>query len=528
MTSPSPTSARSRLGPALALVTLLDVCLIITDEPMGAELARALGINPYDASAPSWVWVKGLRGWVPPFDVYSWKAAWAWHLVPRPVAPALLLLYLAVVAAGAAALVAIHRRSGAPSRAGVVVGLALLVLIGWGLEMIAIRFRAANVLQAVTDVTESSGYAGYVDCADQIEHLSAFFAPYVDVLSRMPRPGHCLSHPPGGVLFFWLIERVLRGLAPSQLAGLISYQRAAGVANASPGVEVKHLAGMIGGELILLWSACVVVPCYFIARRVAGPARALFLSSFGVLIPSIVLVSPQLDQVYAMLSATVLACALEGTATRPRLFGLLAGLTLAVAIFFSYGVWILIAPLALLLIGSAVVAARNGNRARVRRILTVGLSGAAATAGFWGLLWYGAGFDVPKALEIARHAHLGLTEERPYEVWSILNLVDFLQHLGPPLALSAALCCVRSRPDGQSKVINWYFILFWVTILSLDATGWTRGEVGRLWTCLVPLALVGLFEAVAQGTVKMTELAGLAAGQVIVCAVMAWRWTYFL
>ncbi len=398
----SPTSRRTRLGPALVLVTLLDVLLIITDEPKGAELARILGLNPHDPSAPWWVWIKGLRGWSPPVGVYYWKASWAWHLVPRPVTLALLLSYLLVAVIGAAALALIDRRNEMPSRARVAVGLTWLVLIGWALEMIAIRFRAPNVLQAVADVTESFGYAGDVDCADQIDRLSTFFAPYVDAISRLPRPGHCPSHPPGGVLFFWLIERVLKCLRPSQLRVLISVQRAAGVANANPGLAVKHLAGMIGGELILIWSACVVVPCYFIARRVAGPSKALFLSAFGVLIPSIVLVSPQLDQVYAMLSATVLACALEGTAKRPMLFGLLAGLTLALALFFSYGVWILMVPLAGILSGSAVVSARQANRAQVRRILTGGLSGAVATAGFWGLLWFGAGFDVPKALEIAR------------------------------------------------------------------------------------------------------------------------------
>src|ERR1700722_9660933 len=97
-----------------------------------------------------------------------------------------------------------------------------------------------------------------------------------------------------------------------------------------------HLRELAFMRCALVWAAAVVVPCFFLARRLAGRDAALRLSRCGLLIPSVILMSPTFDQVFATMSATILVFLLEGLERRSFLFGALAGGAGAVALFFSY------------------------------------------------------------------------------------------------------------------------------------------------------------------------------------------------
>ena len=158
-----------------------------------------------------------------------------------------------------------------------------------------------------------------------------------------------------------------------------------------------------------------------------------------------------------------------------------------------------------------------------------------------------------RALESAGRAHLdGIVSLRPYGPWLVFNLVDYLQFLGLPLVLATLVTLAGSggQPESspppaphslpqtapgslrralhrayrESGRLNWYGVLFWTLLLALDLSGATRGEVGRLWMPLTPLALLALFEAVRLGRVTTSHVHILLAAQFAVCVAIGGNW----
>jgi hypothetical protein len=238
------------------------------------------------------------------------------------------------------------------------------------------------------------------------------------------------------------------------------------------------------------------------------------------------LMSPEFDQVFATMAAVLFYLELRGLAVwrQAGWWGLGAGLLLAAGLYWSFGLWVLgglVGFLALIhaFTGDGVTA---GTPAIERRMAAAWwLAGlGSGTAVPWLLLWGLGGFDLPRVLRIAGEVHLGgITAYRPYEPWLVFNLVEFLQFVGLPLVVASLLTLAGGR-----HALNRYSLLFWGSVLALDLSGTARAEVGRLWLFLVPLALLGIYQATGRGQFQARHVAALLATQLAVGALMGGRW----
>jgi hypothetical protein len=127
---------------------------------------------------------------------------------------------------------------------------------------------------------------------------------------------------------------------------------------------------------------------------------------------------------------------------------------------------------------------------------------------------------------------------RPYALWLVFNLVDFLQFLGLPLAAVCLFSLISLRrpsllvhnlrdPAGRRALlasVNPYSLVFWLTLGLLDLTGAVRGEAGRLWLFLVPLALAGIMWSAGEHRIGTRGLLFLLVSQFALVVVLGGRW----
>jgi methylthioxylose transferase len=254
-------------------------------------------------------------------------------------------------------------------------------------------------------------------------------------------PLHVRAHPPGAVLLFTLLSGVGWG-GPGAAAVIVI---AAG-ASAGP-------------------AALVAV------RSVAGEHRARSAAPFLVLAPAAVWAATSMDGLFMGVSAWAVAALVVAVSRRNKTGDLVAlggGVLFGCALFLSYGVAVL-----------AVVPLIAGVSRRFFRPLVIGAVGALAVAaafayeGFW--WWEG----LTSTLELYRE---GVSRYRPGDYFLIANLAALAVALGPAVAARFALIAQKRLLLLTGAAL--------VAVLLADASGFSKGEVERIWLPFVPWLLL--------------------------------------
>jgi hypothetical protein len=94
-------------------------------------------------------------------------------------------------------------------------------------------------------------------------------------------------------------------------------------------------------------------------------------------------------------------------------------------------------------------------------------------------------------LNLENHAGFYQHMPRSYWPWTLVNLIDLAVAIGPGvLTLSLATWIIRSSRRRRGAL--WRLdLVYWGTILLLDASGRNLSEVARLWLFLTPFACIG-------------------------------------
>lgn len=280
------------------------------------------------------------------------------------------------------------------------------------------------------------GSHDYLVNVDRVESPGAFVATYSEDLSDYSL--HAQGHPPGLILLLWSMDRMgLSGPGPAT-------------------------------ALIIAAGASVATAALVALRAAAGEDRARRAAPFLVLAPAAVWMVTSGDALFAATSAWGLALLALGAQRRSDGLALAGGGLLGAALFLTYGV----APLGVVALALALVHRRT-------RPLFVAAVGVAAVvtgftvAGFW---WF-AGLDAT----IGRY-ELGVAAQRPFGYFAIANLAAFALALGP--AVAVAFTRLRDRR-------TWLVVgAALVAVAAVDLTGYSKGEVERIWLVFVPWFLL--------------------------------------
>jgi hypothetical protein len=301
-----------------------------------------------------------------------------------------------------------------------------------------------------------SGYE-YLPVARSITDVGGTLQEYI---SRIPLdatnnwPTHVAGHPPGAVLFFWVL--VQWGLGSWLTAGII----------------------------VVVLGASVPVAVLVTLRRLDAESHARTAAPFLVAGPAAIWMAVSADGMFAAFAAWGLCLlALAATAKSRRAtaaWGVAAGLVLGFCIFLSYGL-ILLGVLAV-----AVLAVARNWRALPWALASAALVAIAFAVG--GVAWWEA-YPV-----IVERYWDGIASRRPFEYWIWANIAALAISAGPVLgaavASTASGLCRWKTTVAEDRVVVWLAAAALTTVLFADLSGMSKAEVERIWLPFVPWILI--------------------------------------
>lgn len=441
---------------------------------------------------------------------------WHWPYALRPVGrwwPAILAAILLLVAGK-------WWDKRRPHRAwplAVVAGLTL------GLQLAIVYAERPQIGAELVDRTLSKDTSGYAAIAGEIDDLAAALRDFPALMPSLDNE-HARTHPPGLIAAFWLTDHALRG-RPA-LAEFISEPARLWrctdlwVISRPPATAAALL---IGAFLPLLCAALVPVAAYLLGRRLGNASGARWAALFAASLPALLIFSPTPDQIYALLALVSLWLVVAGIQRgRSWLIGL-GGLVLSWMTMLSIGnvAWGVVVFL------MAVFAMRRAHY-DVRPLVSGLAVLAFGVASIWLVYWVGWGVAPWEVIltGLAQHREL-VTVHRSYGLWLVYNPLDFVLFAGLAVTAGLLLAGVAAMRDGGQRrtPIGLLALILLLTLLALNLSGATRGEVGRLWLLFMPAAAVvagGYWSRVVAD--RLTLLLILASQLVLALAIgLAWR-----
>lgn len=355
-----------------------------------------------------------------------WNVEWRWWT-------------LAAAAIGAVGVWAAPRAASTWSWGRVLVGTWVLHL-AWAVSLAA----SVGLHRLARPLVTRFEYFAAIDQVDEAGGVLDYLSSYVATLPEAPL--HVTSHPPGMVLFYWLLDRI--GLS-------------------GPGWAAVAVLGL---------GTTTVVAVLVALRATAGEAMARRAAPIVALTPSVIWVASSADAVFAAIAAWgVTLIVLAAHRERSRRLAVAGGVVACLGLFFSYGL-----VLMLLVPATAVVVRRRFDVAAWSSATALVVTALFTVAGFW---WFEGLFETH---EFYRQSS---AEFRPYSYSLVGNAGVLVLSLGAAgVAGLGALVATWRRHRGVVMLVAPVFAA--VTAASLS--GLSTAETERIWLPFVPwLALAG-------------------------------------
>ena len=366
-------------------------------------------------------------------------------------------------------------------REGLFAPLFLVALSCFCVQIIAAGVQSEPfALERIWRVITHEGATSYFGDALRLRSRPDLLRDFPELMPNLVL--HSRTHPPGPILFH---------TAMIELFG------------------PKLAAALAGGLLIGLLGSLSPPATFWMARGFGADRTTAFHAAVCVsLCPGLLLFFPELDQVYPVLTCSILGAWVFALRTQRPGYAALAGLAFGVASFFTYSVLVLGAFLAsytLVRISNAPSLTAPGGPAR-QLALATGVVAALYAALY--LLW---GFDPFATFRSAltNQAQLAAMLGRPYAPSLLFDPLDFALGMGwLPVVLAAAhlASALRGERDHDFWVVC--FCLGQVAIVALS--GLLRCEAARVWIFLFPLVAYPAARQLARWSLAQQLLAYLA------------------
>ncbi|MDO8795597.1 MAG: hypothetical protein Q7J25_13365 [Vicinamibacterales bacterium] len=322
-------------------------------------------------------------------------------------------------------------------------------------------------IRLIGDIVRSPLATSYYTDALSIHSSTDFLAGFHDASLQL----HSSTHPPGPVLFyrFWIWM-----FGPE----------------AGAGAGAAVIAGLAAAGVPLIY--------VFSGLWTADPKERVTVAALYSLLPGLVLMYPEFDQVYPLFSMGIIYAWVRAVTGDPR-WAVVLGVLLCTAVFFAYGLLTLGAFLA---IHAALQVARKGDAPEaLRRIART----SAIALGVWCvlllLLRTTTGFRPLASFLHALAAHEAGAggHGRPWLACVIFDPYDFVLGAGILALPLTWVYCERIVRTGRDWTEEERLSLIGLAVVGIvDLSGLLRAETARVWLFLQPLLLLPAGLALAR------------------------------
>jgi len=358
----------------------------------------------------------------------------------------------------------------------------LIFLVAWiYIFIFAVLFFSRSgafvLLQRIIDPGANGQYTASLNITNIFSFLSNFYRLIPTFVM------HASSHPPGGVVMFWIFNRFFEFFPKSNfIVNIIpSANDVAKIWNVL--MPNQKLSAVFSSVFIPLLICLPVIPVYYLGKMIAGVKVGLRSALIYSTIPSVILFVPLLDVFYTffpMISLILLI--LSFGKKRKQKYLILSGLVFGIGLFFTLSILPFLLIYFIILIiefyrpkqGILIL------REPLINFLTIIIGGLI----FFALMLLAFNINMIKI-----YISLRLVE-RSYFPWVFYNLYDFFVFTGIPVLIVFILFIKDfiNRFSGVKSIKdNFLFVAFLFTIITVDVLGVVRGEAGRIYLVFVPI-----------------------------------------
>ena len=443
------------------------------------------------------------RDWLP----LGVPGQWEWLRRPMAVVPSLATAVAVGAAVGAGVLVLAVLRSGRPPTRTIAAVLLAVILVASMLAAVGLAasdpgFWASGALSVISD--SAMGYYGQ---ALSLSSVSDAFSYHSARVASNRIPDRVRTHPPGPLVFFYLLRQWLEhtpGMLDRVEAALaqrgINQAELHRVASVVTQVPLSQRDAAIAVPIAFILSALgalVVLPAYGIGTVAFDRRTGLIAALLAGTVPSLLHFAPSIDGIGAVLGLTYLWLWMLAVRRGNLWLYILAALGATVMLLWSFGYAILL----VLAVIMAIPVWGQTYPDEVGRHLRGMAWGFVVFAAIHQLLSSGLEYNILIALpaSVAVHRQVLAEAGRSYWPWLAMNLYDFLLFMGPALAVMSSVAIYAGLKQRRWPALPQGLVIGLIVIVALLLlSGSTRGEVGRIWIFLMPLAALPAADYVAR------------------------------
>ncbi len=360
------------------------------------------------------------------------------------------------------------------------------VIVWLYLFVFSILFFSRSGISVLIERIISPGANGQFTASLQIHNLISYLSTFADIVPALTM--HAKSHPPGGIVLFWLFEVIFQHLPNS---GIIAH-----LTPSTPSVA-KIWLGLLQNQketavfsslFIPFLVALPVAPLYYLTKIIFNVKTAFRSSVIYSTVPSVIFFVPLLDAFYTIFPLLALIFIILAVEKNNLKFAYMSGLILAFGLFFSLS----IAPF-LLFYFVCLLLLLNQKYKFSQLINKLMESYLALIAGLLSFLLFLLIFLNTNFFTITAAVLSKGMVQRSYFPWVFYNFYDFFVFAGIPVSVIFILLLKDLIGNfikyKRSKEIV-MLIPFLTTLFTVDALGLVRGEAGRIWLIFIPFLVV--------------------------------------
>ena len=331
-------------------------------------------------------------------------------------------------------------------------------------------------------------YYGDVPKVDQVGFLS-FMRDYAKPGLFSTLSGHAQTHPPGGILFLWIVSKFF---------------------------GYNLLAASLGS---VVFTSLTVIPIYLLAKELYGELIGRYALALFLITPNFVMFTgTSMDGPFSVFPILSVCLFYKGNGSERVIFyGFLTGISLSCGMLMTYSTVFIGLFFNVVMLLTLIV-----DRKGFRRILTLLLIAGVTFVAFYLLMFLVTGFNLLEALQASirkDRAALGTGYETigRYLNLSVGNLFAFLIGVGIPMTTVWLRQIVKAIRDGRRGVpIDIYIIGYLISLLAIAFSTLFTMEVERVWIFMSPFIIIPVAKHLSQqGLADFYWVAGLSCLQLV-------------